>query len=210
MGVGATLVVARGRPRGAPLRNQRRANRGGLSRTVRRLATAGSRCGVGTKRPSERKVRAPPVAHPAVPSASGADLLVLDGNGLRALTSDGSTSWVNPNVGSGGSSQLIPDFAGSASVTQFYSYADAQGLHSTHRLQGIDPTTHQLTTLYTFADGWEFGASCSVGGVPVPNCFQDTGATQTVIPHPSGTIFVLDAPPTSVYGCMIPGVGNYD
>lgn len=137
----------------------------------------------------------PTIALPAVPSASGGDLLILDDFTLRALASDGTLLW-QLGVGRDISSQLIPDFSGSALFTELSNYTDAQGFfHSAHVLQGVNPTTQQISTLYKFSDHVPpSNTYCYSGGVQVP-CFFDTGSTQTVIPHPSGVVFVLDAPP---------------
>jgi hypothetical protein len=131
-------------------------------------------------------VSSAPLAIPAVPSASGADLLVLDDVGLTALASDGSSVWQMPLVRDS-ATQVIPDFSGGALVTQPYSYTDALGSHSTHVLQKLDPSTHQLTTLYTFSD--------VVTGPPY-QAFSDSGSSQVIVPHPSGVVFVLDFPAT--------------
>jgi hypothetical protein len=133
-----------------------------------------------------------PLAVPAVPSASGADLLTLDDYKLRALASDGTLLW-QVGVGRDSSTQVVPDFSGSALVTEPFNYQDSSGsFEPTHTLQGVNPSTLQLTTLYTFTA-------------------PDSGATHTVIPHPSGALFVLDAPsPGPFYwgGCLNPSTGE--
>jgi hypothetical protein len=139
----------------------------------------------------------PTIALPAVPSASGADLLVLEESWVLAFSSDGSMPW-KAAVGRDTSTQLIPDFSGSALVTQRVAQTDACGSHFTHSLARVDPTTQQLTTLYTFA------SSCAV---------SDSGATQTAIPHPPGAVFVLDAPPPGPYygnSCPNPTTGQLE
>lgn len=134
----------------------------------------------------------PTIAIPAVPSASGADLLALDDHKLRALASDGSTVW-EVGVGRDSSSQVIPDFSGSALVTEPFMFEGSSGgWVSTHILQGVNPSNLQLTTLYTFTA-------------------PDSGATHTVIPHPSGVLSILDAPPAGPYyweGCLNPSTGG--
>ena len=141
----------------------------------------------------------PPIAVPAVPSASGADLFVLDDNGLRALATDGSTVW-SVAAEHDSSTQVIPDFAGSTFLKE--------PIHDsplvTHVLKGIDPSTHQLSTLYTFTPSLQLSTTC--WGIYMW-CFTDNFATQTVIPHPSGVVFVLDAPFYSS-GCQDPTTGN--
>jgi len=131
-----------------------------------------------------------PAAIPAVPGASGADLFVLDGSTLRALASDGSPVW-QAQISRDNATQLIPDFSGGDFVTEPYSYVDGVGSHSTHILARVDPSTQQLTTLYTFADEFVAGSF---------NQYSDIGATQVVIPHPSGVVFVLDFPATNYGG----------
>ena len=121
---------------------------------------------------------------PAVPSASGADVLVLDDVSVRALASDGTPLWSTP-VTRDSYSRIIPDFSGSALVTQPYSFTDANGFHTTHTLGRIDPNTHQLTTLYTFATSINDRLSSN---------WSDVGATDVVVPHPSGVVFVQDVP----------------
>jgi hypothetical protein len=138
----------------------------------------------------------PPIAIPAVPSASGADLFVLDTWRLRALTSDGSTLW-DLGVGRDISTQVIPDFSGGVLLTEPTTYVDACGRHQGHSLQRVDPTTHQLTNLFTFS------GYCGA---------FDLGVAYTVIPHPAGVVFILNVPPGPYYGqgCVSPTTGQFE
>ena len=129
-----------------------------------------------------------PMLVPAVPSSSGTDVLVLEDSRLRALTGDASTVW-EIGVDRDPSSQAIPGFSGSTFVTEPYFYRDTLGGHVTHILARVDTNTHQLTTLYTFAHLY-YPVRC--GGL---YCSDDTDMQHTIIPHPSGPLFVLDAPP---------------
>jgi hypothetical protein len=141
-----------------------------------------------------------PLAAPAVPSASGADLLVLDNVGLKAFATDGSPLWNFP-VTRDDATQLIPDFSGSAFVTQPYTYEDSWGDHDTHTLQWFNASTQQLTTVYQFQDSlqsyncWQYGQPCPSSG----DSFSDRGAVHVAIPQPSGVVFVLDYPASTEY-----------
>jgi hypothetical protein len=142
---------------------------------------------------------------PAVPSSSGADLFVINRNGadtnggvgsLSAFGSDGSTVWSTP-ISMAAWTQIIPDFSGNALVHTPYDYTEGDVLHQTHIIQRVDPSTHQLTTLYTFSDsqGWN----------------SDNGAKHMVVPHPSGLLFILDQTPANGWlGCSNPVWGEDD
>jgi hypothetical protein len=124
---------------------------------------------------------------PAVPSASGVDVFALDNSGtLSAVSSDGKVVW---SV-TGAYGEIIPDFSGNALLKAYYNYEDWQGNeHNTHRIQKVDPSTAQMTNLYTFSDR---------RNPPLPNYFSDQGMTQIVIPHPEGALFVQDQSKASV------------
>ena len=139
----------------------------------------------GSSLPSGTPIWSAPIASlgsmvPAVPSSSGVDLFALDVQGnpldnagaLDALRSDGSIAWSVPLTSLGLFSQVIPDFSGSALVlTPDTSYV-GQG---PSLVQRVDPDTHQLTNLYTSSSGHLLGFG-------------------SVIPHPSGVIFIQDNP----------------
>ena len=145
---------------------------------------------------------------PAVPSAnSNVDVFVADsGHKLSAVSSDGTLLWSVPAISTlmdatGKTTiqtKVIPDFSGNVLLKSPYTYSDGQGLfHSTHAVQAVDPSTHQLTTLYTFSDR---PIQCYSG--TWVTCFQDTPTTmagadlpgQVAIPHPTGVLFIQDMP----------------
>ena len=109
----------------------------------------------------------PPIVVPADPSASGADLLMLDDVGLHALAADGSSVW-NVPLERSSTTPIIPDFSGGALVITPHPYYDALGNPSTATvLQKANPATGQLTTLHTFS-----------------------AADGRAVPHPEGVVFV--------------------
>ncbi len=116
----------------------------------------------------------PPVAVPAVPSSTGADLLVLDDKGLRALAADGNPVW-NVPMTRGSSTQIIPDFSGSAFIVNPSTYNEGGNQYTINLLQWANPSTQQATTLYTFS------------GSPGP-----------VVPSPTGVVFVQDGQTVNV------------
>jgi hypothetical protein len=118
---------------------------------------------------------------PAVPSSNGVDVFAYDGN-LWAFSADGSPVWKAvpdlPVV------NVIPDFAGGALLKTLQISTDAQGNdHATHYVEKIDPNTSQTTVLYTFT-------TVKTGAFPFT--YNDTNRVQTIIPHPSGVLFVQD------------------
>jgi len=136
---------------------------------------------------------------PAVPSASGADIFTADTAGnLSAISNDGTILWGVPGVIWRGTdatgqtvpvSRLIPDFSGNVLLKSPF--------QSTHAVQKVDPTTGQLTNLYTFS------LPCATCTVDAPsNIFTSPYAPellaqlpgQVAIPHPSGVLFILDIP----------------
>ena len=129
---------------------------------------------------------------PAVPSSSGADVFAMDSTGtLTALASDGSIVWKQSGTTAG---SVIPDFSGSAYLKGPYSYTDSQNkVVDTHKVQYVNRTTGTLQDIYTFSDvnrstGIATDAETQSGGFPV----------QTVIPHPTGPVFVQDTSTVSV------------
>jgi hypothetical protein len=134
---------------------------------------------------------------PAVPSASGVDLFAMDTTGtLTALSSDGSKVWKAPGGPSYGgtvfgaqgayyvASSIIPDFSGGALLKSGDFYIGSQGGTWTHVVQKVNSATGQYTTLYTF--------SSQCWTLPVGVICADLGSLQTVIPHPSGLLFIQD------------------
>jgi len=160
---------------------------------------------------------------PAVPNqSSDVDLFVADSNShnLSAISSDGSVLWSVPSIWSGTDAtgatvpitRLIPDFSGNVLLKSPYSYLDQQGFpHSTHVLQKVNPTTGQLTNLYTFADR---PIQCAP---PYGTCFWDVPVSvstspyspelgaelpgEVAVPHPSGVLFIQDIPAVGDFVC---------
>jgi len=125
---------------------------------------------------------------PAVPSSSGVDVFALSSGVLSAIASDGTVVWTANNIPTVlGDPTLIPDFSGNTLLKTPYVYVDGNNYsHSTHIIQRLDPTTHQLANLYTFSDA-QFP---SVLGYT----FSDKFAIDAIIPHPAGVLFVEDSP----------------
>ncbi len=119
---------------------------------------------------------------PAAPSSSGVDVFALSSGVLSAIGTDGTVVWTANNIPSG--AMLIPDFSGNTLLKTPYSYLDGQNhYHSTHVVQRLDPSTHQLANLYTFSDKQ----------VDAPGyTFSDNTSIQAIIPHPAGLLFVQD------------------
>jgi hypothetical protein len=142
---------------------------------------------------------------PAVPSSSGVDLFAIDKGGadevgsLSALRSDGSTAWSVP-IYLAPWTQMVPDFTGNALLVTPYWYTDAQVNHWTHQVQKVDPSTHQLSPLYTFTEHATY--------------YSDNEAQHIVVPHPGGRLFILDQPfrqpEYGFWGCTNPAWGEDD
>jgi len=120
---------------------------------------------------------------PAVPSVSGADVFAVDDSGtLTAISSDGFPVWKISGVHGGSSAKIIPDFSGNAFLKTPFTFTDAQGHpHSTHKIQKADPSTSQITDLYTYADQEKQFHD-----------FDDSGSIQAAIPDTTGKLFIED------------------
>jgi hypothetical protein len=150
---------------------------------------------------------------PAVPSASGADLFTFDSTGtLTALSSDGSKLWRAPSgPGYGGTvfgvgtpqggmdwyvaASIIPDFSGGVLIKSLDN--DPRSAVYTHNVQKVDAATGQYAVLYTFSTERCWGCSGLL--------YWDSGSIQTVIPHPSGRLFIQD---TGTIILMDPSTGQ--
>ncbi|MFZ3213427.1 MAG: IPT/TIG domain-containing protein [Terriglobales bacterium] len=136
---------------------------------------------------------------PAVPSSSGVDVFALSPGVLSAIASDGTVVWTANSIPASpeDGSTLIPDFSGNVLLKTPYTYLDAQGnSYFTHKVQKVDPNTHQLVNLYTFA--------------AVPTTLYVPGDTIEVIaPHPTGVLFVQDSSfGRSLVTVIDPSTGN--
>jgi len=125
-----------------------------------------------------------PVAIPAVPSGSGADVFVLGESGGQVLASDGTLlqtfnlEYV-PTQFNGYSftailTSVIPDFSGNAVLKSM----DGE----THQVSQLNVATGAVTPLYTFS-----GPPANYSSTP-----YDYQATQTVIPDTTGKVFIQD------------------
>jgi hypothetical protein len=126
------------------------------------------------------------VSSPSLPT-SNADILVFSPVGgaatLTALQSDGTPAWSVSGIPYDNYSAVIPNVMGGAFVKTPTSYWTGQFLHSTHNIQTVDPTTGQMTTIYTFYTNPNPNASAS-----------DNPAGQAVVPDTTGVLFIQDIP----------------
>jgi hypothetical protein len=132
---------------------------------------------------------------PAVPSDTGVDVFAMDTNGmLSAVSSDGTILWTagptqwDDTIQVGNTNvilergTIIPDFSGNAVLKPAISFFDGQNqVHTTHAVTRIDPTSHQLSNLYTF-DSTGNGQYTLWDGFSI----------ESVVPDTTGTLFVQD------------------
>jgi hypothetical protein len=131
---------------------------------------------------------------PAVPSDSGVDMFALTPGALSAITSDGNVAWT---IGVPAAATVISDFSGNALLQVPNSPPTSAQQAVSYNLQRIDPITQQTTTLYT-STNLVTSATPGNGETTVNGFF-------TVIPHPSGVLFVQDN--TTIY-VIDPTTGN--
>jgi IPT/TIG domain/Bacterial Ig-like domain (group 2) len=132
---------------------------------------------------------------PAVPSDTGVDVFAMDTNGmLSAVSNDGTILWTagptqwDDTIQVGNTNvilergTIIPDFSGNAVLKPAISFFDGQNqVHTTHAVTRIDPTSHQLSNLYTF-DSTGNGQYTLWDGFSI----------ESVVPDTTGTLFVQD------------------